>query len=294
MFQKLLICTDLQDGLQRLVHFVPNLAAAGFHRIVFFHSVPLQEDRGIPQIDEPAIEIARQRLSVACENVPDGVEVRVEIESDRTVENILKVIDTHECDLVLLGTQNKTLLNEKVFGSTTAALVERITIPMLVMRPALISTYTNEELDLRCRHLLRYLLVSYDGSDSARYLVKQVANIARSRPKDSLNTCLLGWTIEPHGRRTAPQCQTVENAQAELERVKTELEPLGLTVNTEVRTGERLTEFMNMAMEHDVSAVAVTSPSVPRLLEWSRPNFANKLLRRSWHPVLFMPPDRSH
>ncbi|WP_017663370.1 universal stress protein [Baaleninema simplex] len=293
MFHNLLICTDLQDGLHRLVRFVPSLAATGIRRIVFFHSVSLKEDRGIPKIDQQALNLAREQLSVALQNVPEGVDVHVEIDSDRTVENILKTIKNHECDLVLLGTQNKTLLNEKVFGSTTAALVERITIPMLVMRPALISTYTNEELDLRCRHLLRYLLIAYDGSDSAKHLVRDISELARQRPKESLETCLLGWVIEHHGRFGVPQSETTESVQAELDSVKTELESLGLTVDTAVRNGDRLTEFMDLAMEQDVSAVAVTSPSVPRLLEWSRPNFANKLLRRSWHPVLFFPPERS-
>ncbi|MGC9502665.1 universal stress protein [Baaleninema sp.] len=294
MFHNLLICTDFQDGLHRLVRFVPSLAAAGMRRIVFFNSVPLNEDRGIPKVDEQAIDRARERLSVALQDVPEGVEVYVEIETDRTVDNILKTIKTHECDLILLGTQNKTLLNEKLFGSTTAALVERIKIPMLVMRPALISTYTNEELDLRCRHLLRYLLVAYDGSDSAKYLVQSIREQASQRPKESLETCLLGWIIEHHGRRGVPQSETAETVQAELDEVKGDLDALGLTVHTAVREGDRLTEFMNLAMERDVSAIAVTSPSLPRLLEWSRPNFANKLLRRSWHPVLFVPPERSH
>jgi nucleotide-binding universal stress UspA family protein len=293
MFQNALICTDFQDGLHRLVRFVPQLAAAGIRKLVFFHSVPLKDDRGIPKVNERAIEAAREKLSVAKENVPEGVSVEIVIESDRVTDNILKTVEKHQCDLLVLGTQNKTLLNEKVFGSTTANLVERIHIPLLVLRPALISTYTEEELDLRCRHLLRYLLIAYDGSSSAKHLVKQIADYARERPQDSLQTCLLGWAVEHSARRAIPQSQSIEDAENDLQNIKTQLEGLDLEVLSEVREQERLQALMDMAMEYDVSAIAVTASSVPRLLEWSRPNFANVLLRRSWHPVLFFPAPQS-
>ncbi|TVR10656.1 MAG: universal stress protein [Phormidium sp. GEM2.Bin31] len=289
MFQNLLICTDLQDGLHRLVRFVPSLAASGIRKLVFFHSVRVDDDRGVPKVDKAAIEAARQHLSIAQENVPDGVEVEVVVESDRIVENILHTIKTHHCDLVLLGTDNKTLLNEKLFGSTTAELVERIKIPLLVVRPALMSTYTREELDLRCRHLLRYLLIAYNDSKTAKDLVQQVSQVARDRPENSLESCLLAWAVESKHRREIPQSQTLEDAQQALATVKQELEQLNLTVTTEVREQERLKAMMDLAMEYDISAIAVNSPSIPRLLEWSRPNFANLLLRRSWHPVLFFP-----
>ncbi|WP_246198857.1 universal stress protein [Sodalinema gerasimenkoae] len=289
MFQNLLICTDLQDGLHRLVRFVPSFAASGVRKLVFFHSVRVDDDRGVPKVDKAAMEAARQYLSIAQENVPDGVEVEVVVESDRIVENILHTIKTHHCNLVLLGTDNKTLLNEKLFGSTTAELVERIKIPLLVIRPALMSTYTEEELDLRCRHLLRYLLIAYDGSNTAQALVQQITQVARDRPENSLNSCLLAWAIESKRRRDIPQSQTVEDAEAILAEVKQELEQYNLTVTTQVREQERLKTMMDLAMEYDISAIAVNSPSVPRLLEWSRPNFANLLLRRSWHPVLFFP-----
>ena len=211
------------------------------------------------------------------------------VESDRIVENILNTIKTHHCDLVLLGANNKTLLNETLFGSTTAELVERIKIPLLVIRPALMSTYTEEELDLRCRHLLRYLLIAYDDSKTARSLVQQITQVARDRPENSLESCLLAWAIESKHRREIPQSQTLEDAQTVLAAVKQDLEQLNLTVATEVRQQERLQAMMSLAMEYDISAIAVNSPSIPRLLEWSRPNFANLLLRRSWHPVLFFP-----
>lgn len=133
------------------------------------------------------------------------------------------------------------------------------------------STYTEEELDLRCRHLLRYLLIAYDDSKTARSLVQQITQVARDRPENSLESCLLAWAIESKHRREIPQSQTLEDAQTVLAAVKQDLEQLNLTVATEVRQQERLQAMMSLAMEYDISAIAVNSPSIPRLLEWSRP-----------------------
>ena len=35
MFERVLICTDLKDGLQRLAHYIDALAAGGMKQIVF-------------------------------------------------------------------------------------------------------------------------------------------------------------------------------------------------------------------------------------------------------------------
>ncbi|MFM8299944.1 MAG: universal stress protein, partial [Microcystis aeruginosa] len=40
MFERALICTDLFDGLHRLVHCVPHLALSGLKQVIFLHSIP--------------------------------------------------------------------------------------------------------------------------------------------------------------------------------------------------------------------------------------------------------------
>ena len=61
MFQRPLICTDLSDGLQRLVECVPNLVAGGMTDIVFLHIVLFPEDENIPQADVKRTDRAKER-----------------------------------------------------------------------------------------------------------------------------------------------------------------------------------------------------------------------------------------
>lgn len=292
MFERCLICTDISDGLQRLVQFVPSLAAGGLKQIVFLHSVPLWQDRGIPREDTEKITQAHNRLSTALKDVPEGVEVKVEVKSGQPQEIISKVAAAYQAELIILGTPIRSLLQEKLFGSTTASLAKATKTPLLILRPQLISTYTREELDLRCQHLFRYLLIPYDGSESSKYLVGKIKQSAQNQQGLSLEQCKVCSVVDDGGRREVPHEHQLRQAQENLQTVKTELEALGLQVDIDVRLGDPVTKILEAAMECDISAVAISSESLGRLLEWSAPSFAANLMRRSWYPVLFFPPNK--
>lgn len=291
MFERCLICTDFTDGLHRLVHFVPSLAAGGMKQIVFLHSVPLWQDRGIPREDTDKIQQARDRLSAALQNVPDGVEVKVDISSGKPLDSIIKAAATYQADLILLGMPIRSLLQEKLFGSTTSGLARSIKTPLMILRPQLISTYTIEELDLRCRHLCRYLLVPYDGSESSEYVVQKIKQSAQN-PHRSLEGCHLCWVIDEGGRLQLRHEAQLKQAQEKLATVKAELEHLGKQVAVDLRRGDTVTEILEAAMEFDINAIAISSDTIGKFLEWPTPSCAAEVMRRSWHPVLFFPPHK--
>jgi nucleotide-binding universal stress UspA family protein len=292
MFQRIIICTDFSDGIYRLANCVPSLAAGGAKQIVFLHVVPLSEEREIPRPDAEKMQTARDRLSVALENVFDGVDVKVVVESGKPSDHIINTAKTHNADLIILGMPSRNLLTEKLFGSTTMNLCQRMAIPVMTLRPQLISTYMVEELELRCRHLFRYLLLPYDGSVPSQYLLQQVKHYAR-QPASSLEYCFLFWVVDPSGRSGAVLKESrVKEAESKLAEAKAGLEELGLRVETEVRVGEPVPEVLKAAEVHDISAIASSSGSLGKLIEWSVPSFTGEILRRSWHPVIYFPPTR--
>lgn len=292
MFQRLLICTDFTDCLQRFVNFVPSLAAGGVKHIVFLHVIPLSEDRAIPRIDEAKTQEARDRLTVAHQLIPEGVDVRVEVQWGKPVDMILNMVKAHHPDLIVLGTPIRSLLTEKLFGSTTLGLSQRTKTPLLIFRPQLLCTYTTEELDLRCRHIFRHFLLPYDGSQAAHFLIEQVKRLAHDRPPETLKQATLCWVIEEGGRRDVPKPDRTQAAKTQLEEVKPTLEALNIQVTIDIRQGEPVPQVIEAANFYDISAIAFSSDSLGTFLEWSGPCFAGEILRRSWHPVIyFAPPD---
>ena len=292
MFKSCLICTDLSDGLDRLLNFVPELAQNGLEQIVFFHNVPLWEQGDIPRIDREKVAAAEAYLSQVEAKAPSGVEVKVEVLSGRAVDTIPRVLETYQSEVVILGTPIRNLLQEKIFGSTSMGLAKSISKPMVVLRPQLISTYTKEELSLRAQHLWRYLLVPYHDTPAGNNLIAEIKNLAHNRPENSFTHCLLLWIVEDVQRRDLPLDYKVQEAEEKLAVVKTELEDLGLQVETQVRQGNPLQQVLEAAVTYDITCIAVAKSYSNQLLEWTVPSFANEVLHKSWFPVLFFSPPK--
>ena len=292
MFQSCAICTDFTDGLYRFIDCVPNLAKCGLNKIVFFHSVPLWEEGEVPRVDDEKVEQAKQRLGKALDNVPDNVEVIVEVLSGKPLDTIPRVLKKHPVDVILTGTPIKSLLQEKFFGSTSTGLAKLTSQPLNIIRPELITTYTLEELDLRCRHLWRYLLIPYNNSKTARYLIDEIKKYAQDRPENSLTHCMLMSVVDDCGRKSVLAEQRVEESKKQLASVKEELEALNIEVNTLVKVGDPLHEISTAALDYDISAIAIATDYRNSLLQWTVRSFANDVMRSSWFPVLLFSPKK--
>jgi len=290
MFKRVLICTDLTDSLQRLAKFVPDLAKGGMEHIVFFHSVPLMTSREIPCVDEEKVEKAREILSVAEANVPEGTTVEIDIESGRDNENIIRAVKKHKPDIIFSGMATRSALNERVFGSTTMEIVNKVNVPLMVLRPQLVATYRESELAQRCQHLFDYLLVPYDDSSSSQKLTNDIKDRVLADQRCALETCLLCWVVDDGGRLA--NNDPVETAQSKLDEAKAALEDLdsgaSLNVITEVRVGNPLEEILKSGEVHDISAIAVCPRKGGGLLKIT-PSFTSAILRSSWHPVIHFP-----
>ncbi|MGI0488336.1 universal stress protein [Pantanalinema rosaneae CENA516] len=292
MFQRLLIATDFSDALHRLVHFVPSLAAGGIRHITFLHSVPFWQSGAIPRIDEEKTAQAKAILQPALDSVPAGMEVKVVVDSGKAIDDILRFAKQHQIDLIMVGTPPRNTVSEQLFGSTARELFKRTTVPVMTIRPQLVATYTSEELDLRCRHLFREVLLAYNGSDTAKYMVEQVKHYASRQPDSALASCYLCWVISDAGRRSIPKEPMIKAAKDELATVQAELEPLNLKVHSEVRCGDPVVELFKAAYLADISAIVVSSTDRNAILEYSAPSLCVEILHQSWYPTIYFPPKR--
>lgn len=279
MFHRILICTDFTDGLQRLVRFVPQLAQGGMQQITFLHIVPIAENSGVPKPDATKIERVRSQLAPALDQ---GVDVQVEVESGKPIDIILQTVKKYQSDVILMGTESRNLLTEKLFGSTTSELAQRSTIPIMAVRPQLISAMTSEELSLRCQHLFRELLIPYDDSDAAKATIAEIAKRA-----DASHMCNLCRVIQS-GRYELSAAEEQRLIAETLEPAKAQLQAAGLNAEIELRKGSAVTQILQAAQEKDISAIALSSNLSDRAFG-SVPSFAAELLRRSVHPILLFP-----
>lgn len=289
MFHSALVCTDFSDGLDRLTGCIASLVQGGLSQIVFFHSVPLWTEGNIPRIDTEKVAAAQAHLSTALTQVPTGADVKIEVVSGNALDNIPQVLEKYQCDVILVGTPIKNLIQEKMFGSTSMGLMKSLKKPIMIFRPQIVSTYTLEELNLRCQHLWRYLLVPYNGSDEAVYLIEQLKKLIQSAPAGAITHCFLLSVLDDSGIQKIQIEYLQKETEAKLAALKSDLEALGLTVKTAVKVGNPLGETLDIAVKEDISTIAIASKPRNQLLELTVHSYASDLLHRSWFPTLFFP-----
>ncbi|HIK20131.1 MAG TPA: universal stress protein [Synechococcus sp. M44_DOE_062] len=292
MFKNVLIATDRQDGLQRFSKCLEDLHLNGIERISFVHSMAWQDDDiGIPEDITPEVQAEQTQLQRLLSPIPAGLEVKIWVQVGKPADLILRGIQTYGSDLLITGMDTHNLLTEKLFGSTTMALLPKLKIPLLVMRPQLLATFTLEELRLRSRHLFRCLLVPFDFEQPRQQLLNHLVHLLPGTPQ--CQTVTLLYVVDPSARRNqgTPVEVLQRKAEADLAQV---LEPLSeqvkpVQLRTLVRVGSPLKEILATAADEDMTAIATASPHVGSFWEWSVRSLTGEILRQSWHPVLFFP-----
>jgi nucleotide-binding universal stress UspA family protein len=291
MFEQALVCTDLSDGLHRLVHCVPNLACSGLKNVIFLHSVPVWGQSTRALLDEEKINVAKQKLAPALENIPDGMTVSVEVSSRPPVDAVREILKTHAIDVIIMGSALRTSLEKKLFGSISLEVARATDIPILLFRPQLLCTYTRDELALRCQHLWKHLLIPQDGSDNARYLVEQIEKYAVKRSPGSFEECMLVRVItDPVRDPVVMECR-LKDAGEDLAKIQGQLEKLALRVSIEVRSGDPRLGILEAASEDDISAIAIATTHRQNFLEWlATRDITDEILHQLWFPLLFFSP----
>lgn len=292
MFQSGLICTNFSDGLQRLVEYVPELAQSGLKQIIFFHSIPAWKQGRIPSAHDPEIIEARQKLEPALKEIPDGIDVKIEINPGRPHEAILELLKKYPIDVIFTIPPSINGTNEQIFGQPTLDLAKATNIPLMLMRAELTSVYMNDELALRCQHLWRYLLIPYDDGDAAQYLISQIKEYATKHRDHQVQECLLLWVLHNKGRDAELSKIRQQEAQTKLNSIKQDLEALNLKVATEVRIGEPILEITKVAVEKDISAIAFSMLHRNPFLSFTAPSLGTSILSQVWFPMIFFSPKK--
>ncbi len=293
MFKNCLICTDFTDGLQRIIHFVSSLKEGGFQQVTFLHSVPLWEEGEIPRVDKERMAEAKEKLAPASENIPEGMKVNIEVLSGNAADNILATVKKYEIDFIITGTPLSSSWQNLLFGSTTAKLTKRLNVPMMVLRPQLVSVYREEEIALRLSSLNDYWLIPYQNHEHDRDLLTKIKTCAIGKGSCNPPKCLLITVVEDVSRSKILMENHLHEAQTKLAKYKEDLESAGVEVETIVKTGNRLEEIFETAFTSNISAIAVANDRegnvIDRILNLTVGNDSNNMLNCSWFPLIYFP-----
>lgn len=292
MFKRCLICTNFEDKIDRFSHFVPDLAKAGFEKIVFYHNIDLAQEGIIPRGDSIHVKKAEEKLAPALSSIPEGVEVKIEVSYGQAATVIPRLVETYNIDLIIVASVVKNSLQDNIFGSTTEVIASSISVPLLIFRPQLLAVYTHEEMALRCQNLFRYLLVPYSDSDSGNYSIQRLKEILPNRKENSLEHCFLVSVVDDNSRDPLLTKQKLEQGTQKLASVKNELEQFSVKIESRVSVGVPMLEVLKTAYDEEISVIVIARANTGMIKEILAPSLAREFMHRSWFPLLFFSPKK--
>ena len=175
-FRNILFATDFSDYSQQALPYAANLAHKFGSNVYLCHVVtPSQLVIGAPEAAPFLYEAQRTRGANELADIarfPEfkGLNTRPLLVSGLFEEEILRVINEHQIDLVVVGTHGRTGIRRLVLGSATEQICRIATCPVLSIGPDVIS---NE------KSALNRILIPTDFSEESTQILPYILDIAR-------------------------------------------------------------------------------------------------------------------
>ena len=142
--KKILFPLDLTENSSKILPYVLSVSEKYNSIIYLLHVVQDLNKWGKLYVPHPsmdvfqkeAIEGAKKAMDTVCENqLQSCPNFQKSVVSGDTVDEILKVIESEEIDLLIMGTHGRKGLDHTIFGSVAENLVKKSPAPVLVINP---------------------------------------------------------------------------------------------------------------------------------------------------------------
>lgn len=129
----ILVPTDFSKNAENALYYAIDLAKKENSKIILLHAYQINYPVSYTSVDliveerKDALEHSEHQLKAEAMKITHAGEIVYEYMSDENspVDAILKVIKEREIDLVIMGTKGQSNLANAIFGSNTAAVIEK-------------------------------------------------------------------------------------------------------------------------------------------------------------------------
>ena len=141
MFKKILLATDGSPHAEKALEYARDLALRDNAQVIVVHAfkpVPVYLDE-LEEKQAAARHVAagREVAEKAAQKLQEaGLDVVVEVLEDPAAEAILRVANTRQCDLIVMGSRGYGTLTSLLLGSVSHRVLAHAHIPVLVVRAA--------------------------------------------------------------------------------------------------------------------------------------------------------------
>ena len=141
-FKRILCPTDLSEESFKAFPYAFHLARVLDAEICFINVVNLN----IESTSTLHTDAVRQLREALGDRAPENVDFREIVVEGSPAEQILRAVDEHEIDLIVIATHGRTGWRHMVFGSVAERVVRQSKVPVLTVSAKLAAPETEKQL----------------------------------------------------------------------------------------------------------------------------------------------------
>lgn len=283
MLENVLITTDTSAGSMQLVRCAAGLRTVGSRRAVLVYAIHV---RAVAGLYESLRDLALPTLQAQARALQQaGFRVELEIPQGHPPTEIMRLAREKQCDLIVTASRSESLVEGMFLGSIAHAILQRATLPVLLVRMERLNEAGRMECPMTFEGLFDHILHPTDFSDVAERAFGYLEHVVR-------HTCRIVTLLhvqEPGG--DAQQRADRDRLDRErLERLRDALIKQGAArVNVELAQGVPAQQLRERAARGDCSLVLMGTQGRGYLEEIFIGSVAHDMARRSPLPVLYVP-----
>jgi nucleotide-binding universal stress UspA family protein len=274
------LATDLSDAIESAISSRVCLECLGRYGITDIDLVTVTSPNvttGMPGSDVgKQTKRALERQANLLET--EDFDVTTHVMRGAPFRRINGLADRVHADLIIVGSRGKSPLRERLIGGTTRDMARTATRPLLVQR----IVEAGEDLAVANEHLFQRVLFATDFSENADRAFDQFAHL-----KNATQEARIVHVAPPERREDA---EGIEDTQARLDELATELGSKGVDVSTEVRYGDPANQILEAEAAFDPTTILLGSRGRGRIRRLLLGSTSEAVTARSDSNVLLVPP----
>ncbi len=294
MFERILFPVDFSRHSERIIHRIPDLVKTGLRTAFLLHVINPSKAARWMDVDESALarcrEDAEGRLQMMVDSLKERVDIRffTFVAVGATHEIIIETAEEQGASLVIMGAHGRGYLQGALIGSVTQKVLRRTRVPLLVARFENPEARVEEDSTFLPRDPCAKILFPTDFSENALRAFRLVRNC---RPGVEKEIILLhvqdSRALLPHLKHRLEEFNRIDHER--LSELKRQLDFLGYNVQLVLKTGVPSEEINRLAVEGDVTMIAMASHGKSDLRSILMGSVADAVTQQHVRPVLVIP-----
>lgn len=281
-FERIVVPLDGSPFAEQPLSFAQAFGRAYGSRVVFISVLPTKERR-VPLLTGPS---ARERdaqrnvqeaylSSLAQDFEHAGVEAGFIVKRESVAKGLQAYTEESRADLIVMSTHGRSGVERWLIGSVANKLIQRTSIPMLLIRPT-------GEWRSRWSQFNR-LLVTLDGSQNAERILPYAISVARQFDSEIVLLSV------PEVQEDDGAIDYISSVEAYLEQVIERVQAEGVAVQAIVTGNDPASAIIDVSQDEGVDLIMMTTHGLGGLDRFMLGSVADRVVRHTVPPVFLVP-----